>query len=69
MTPGSTKHSSLTLLTLSTDTGQLTPMGSFPFEGILPEGITFDATGDYLAVANFSHFNPAVKGGSIDFWQ
>lgn len=67
--PRLTKHSSLTLLTLSTDTGQLTPMGSFPFEGILPEGITFDATGDYLAVANFSHFNPAVKGGSIDFWQ
>ncbi len=64
-----TWYSSLTLLTLNSTTGRLTPVGTFPFEGILPEGISFDTTSNYLAVAIFDHFNPARRGGSIDFWR
>lgn len=48
-----TQHSSLTLLSLNPETGRLTPHGTTPFEGILPEGITFDTSGRYLAVATF----------------
>jgi len=62
-------YSSLTLLSLNPKTGRLTPHNTIPFEGILPEGITFDASGNYLVVANFDHFNPARKGATVDFWR
>lgn len=60
-------HSSLTLLSLNPETGRLILRNTIPFEGILPEGITFDASGNYLAVANFDHFNPAREGTTVDF--
>jgi DNA-binding beta-propeller fold protein YncE len=52
-------HSSLTLLERDAASGRLEPRHTLPFEGILPEGIAFDASGRFLAVANFAHFNPA----------
>lgn len=64
-----TRDSSLTLLSLNPDTGRLTPHQTTPFEGILPEGITFDASGHYLAVAVFDYHDPARAGGAVDFWQ
>lgn len=67
--PNRTEYSSLTLLSLDPGTGRLTPQGTTPFEGILPEGITFDASGNYLAVAVFDYHDPARPGGAIDFWQ
>ncbi|MBD2308238.1 beta-propeller fold lactonase family protein [Chroococcidiopsis sp. FACHB-1243] len=69
--PRLTYYSSLTLLDFDRQTGILTPRGSYPFEGILPEGITFDASGQFLAVANFAHFNPqrSVEQTTIDFWR
>ncbi|MBE9018909.1 hypothetical protein C7Y66_22910 [Chroococcidiopsis sp. CCALA 051] len=69
--PRLTYYSSLTLLDFDRQTGILTPRGSYPFESILPEGITFDASGQFLAVANFAHFNPqrSVEQTTIDFWR
>jgi DNA-binding beta-propeller fold protein YncE len=67
--PNRTEYSSLTLLSLNPETGRLTPHGTTSFEGILPEGITFDASGNYLAVAVFDYHDPARPGGAIDFWQ
>jgi DNA-binding beta-propeller fold protein YncE len=67
--PRMTRDSSLTLLSLSPGTGRLTSHGTTPFEGILPEGITFDASGNYLAVAVFDYHDSAHDGGSVDFWQ
>jgi len=64
-----TRHSSLTLLSLNPETGRLTPHKTTPFEGILPEGITFDASGNYLAVAVFDYHDPLPEGGAVDFWQ
>ena len=65
-----TRNASITLLSMNADTGELTPRDTFSFEGILPQGITFDATGDYLAVTTFDHFEEAKHGsGSIDFWR
>lgn len=69
--PRLTYYSSLTLLNFDRQTGILTPRGTYPFEGILPEGITFDASGQFLAVANFAQFNPQrpVEQTTIDFWR
>jgi 6-phosphogluconolactonase (cycloisomerase 2 family) len=67
--PRMTRDSSLTLLSLNPETGRLTPHVTTPFEGILPEGITFDASGNYLAVAVFDYHDSAHDGGSVDFWQ
>ena len=68
--PRLTRNSSITLLSMNTDTGELTPIDTFAFEGILPQGITFDATGEHLTVTTFDHFNEEQHGsGSIDFWQ
>lgn len=69
--PRLTYYSSLTLLDFDRQTGILTPRGTYPFEGILPEGITFDASSQFLAVANFAQFNPQrpVEQTTIDFWR
>lgn len=72
--PGHTRYtpySSLTLLTLDKESGRLNAAGTYPFEGILPEGITFDASGRYLAVANFQLRNPqrGPAETTIDYWE
>lgn len=64
-----TRYSSLTLLSFNPETGRLTPHNTTQFEGILPEGITFDGSGNYLAVANFDRFNPTREGTTLDFWR
>ncbi len=69
--PRHTPHSSLSVLTLDPATGRLSAVGTHPFDGILPEGITFDASGRYLAVANFQSRNPArgADGTTLDYWE
>lgn len=66
-----TYYSSLTLLSWDDETERLTPRGTYAFEGILPEGITFDNSGRFLAVANFAHFNPnrPVEETTVDIWR
>jgi hypothetical protein len=64
-----TPYSALSLYRLNRETGRLTPVDRYYFEGILPEGITFDASGKFLAVAVFDHYNPRQSGGTLDFWR
>jgi hypothetical protein len=64
-----TWFSSLTLITLDPQTGQLSRVADYPFDGILPEAAAFDASSQYLAVVNYDHFDDRVRGGSIDFWR
>lgn len=64
-----TPFSTLTLLRLDPGTGVLTPIGEYPYEGILPEAVVFDTSGRFLAVATYDHFDSAWPGGSIDFWR
>ncbi|MEM1255777.1 MAG: beta-propeller fold lactonase family protein [Cyanobacteria bacterium P01_H01_bin.21] len=64
-----TWFSSLTLLTLDPETGQLNRVADYPYDGILPEAAAFDASGEFLAVANYDHFDDRIPGGSIDFWR
>ena len=64
-----TWFSSLSFFTLDPQTGQLTLVGDYPYDGILPEAAAFDASSQYLAVVNYDHFDDRIQGGSIDFWR
>ena len=61
--------SSLTLIRLDPVTGQLTRVGDFPFDGMLPEAPVFDDSSRFLAVTNYSQLRDPAGGGSIDFWR
>lgn len=65
--PQFTDTASLSLLTLE-PSGQLTKVGDYPFAGILPESVAFDASGNYLAVAVYDYFTPEPEAG-IELWQ
>ncbi len=67
--PRITWYSSVTLAALDQETGDLTEIGTFTYDGILPEAAVFDNSGNYLAVANFDHFDDRREGSSIDFWR
>ncbi len=64
-----TWFSSLTLMQFDPRTGHLETVGDFLYEGILPEALVFDRSGQYLAVVNYDNFNDAQPGGSVDFWR
>ena len=64
-----TWFSSITLARLDQATGQLDLVGTFNYDGILPEAAVFDNSGNYLAVANYDHFDDRKPGSSIDFWR
>jgi DNA-binding beta-propeller fold protein YncE len=66
--PRFTRQASLSLMTLDSNSGRLTKIDDYPFEGILPEGATFDASGNELAVAVYDYLTPKPEGG-IEFWQ
>lgn len=51
--PRHTKDAGISLLTLDPETGKLEKVGDYPFEGVLPEGGTFDLTGDHLLATVF----------------
>jgi DNA-binding beta-propeller fold protein YncE len=67
--PRITWFSSLTLAKLDQETGVFTRIGEFNYDGILPEAAVFDNSGNYLAVANFDHFDDRREGSSVDFWR
>ncbi|KJH70047.1 hypothetical protein UH38_20665 [Aliterella atlantica CENA595] len=64
-----TWFSTLSLITLDPQTGQLNHVAEYPYDGILPEAAAFDASSQYLAVVNYDHFDDRKQGGSIDFWR
>lgn len=67
--PRHTPYASLTLIDIDRESGALTTVGTYYYDGILPEAATFDASGRYLAVVNFDQHAGGVEGGSIDFWR
>ena len=67
--PRITWYSSLTLAAIDPETGALTKIGDFAYDGILPEAAAFDVTGRFVAVATYDHFDDRRAGGSIDFWR
>ncbi|XWN33642.1 MAG: hypothetical protein ROR55_11550 [Devosia sp.] len=64
-----TWYASVSLAALDQETGDLTEVGTFSYDGILPEAVQFDNSSRYIAVANFDHFDDRRAGSSIDFWR
>jgi 6-phosphogluconolactonase (cycloisomerase 2 family) len=62
-------YSSLSLVQFDPKTGQLTTIGEYGFEGLLPEQATFDAKGKTLAVVIYNYREPSPKTGAVEFWN
>lgn len=61
--------SSISLARLDPASGQLALVGTYNYDGILPEAAVFDNSSRYLAVANYDHFDDRIPGSTIDFWR
>ncbi|MEM8675389.1 MAG: hypothetical protein AAGF83_16165 [Cyanobacteria bacterium P01_G01_bin.67] len=62
-------YSSLSLIQFDSQSGQLTNIDEYGFEGLLPEQVTFDADGKSLAVVIFNYRKPSPKTGAVEFWN
>lgn len=62
-------YSSLSLVKFEPQSGQLTTVGEYGFEGLLPEQATFDANGQFLAVVIFNYRQSSPRTGTIEFWK
>ena len=62
-------YSSLSLVEFDSQSGQLTNIDEYGFEGLLPEQVTFDASGKSLAVVIFNYRQPSPKLGAVEFWN
>jgi 6-phosphogluconolactonase (cycloisomerase 2 family) len=65
MSPGG----SMNLLQLHPRSGRLTTVQHVPLSGILPDGVTFDASGDHVAVSNFDHYDPRHRRSTVQFFS
>lgn len=67
--PTRTRYASLSLVRIDPTNGVLTTVGTFPFDGMLPESAVFDATGELLMVANYGDLDDQSAGGTVDLWR
>ena len=59
----------LDLITLDPQSGALKNIEAYPLQGILTEGLAFDASGRFVAVTHFDRFDPRKRRGVVEFWQ
>ena len=62
-------ESSLSLIQFDPISGQLTKTGDWTFDGILPEGIAFDASDQYVVAGVFEYETPEPRRGALEFWR
>ncbi|MDJ0570529.1 MAG: hypothetical protein QNJ53_16000 [Pleurocapsa sp. MO_192.B19] len=62
-------YSSLSLVKFDSQSGQLSTVDEYGFEGLLPEQVTFDSSGKSLAVVIFNYREPSPKTGKVEFWN
>jgi len=67
--PRFTRNATVSLFVFDAISGQLVKAGNLSFEGVLPEGITFDATGEYLIVTTFEYLNSKDPIGGLEVWR
>lgn len=60
--------SSLSVYALGKD-GKLTKGDDYPFDGIMPQALEFDRTGEALAVAVSEYLDYGTRSGGIEFWK
>ncbi len=64
-----TKEASVSLLTFDPETGKIQNVGNTLYEGVLPEGITFDASGEYVLAAVFEYHRPNEAKGGLEVFR
>lgn len=64
-----TMGGALDLVTLDPESGDLTHVETYPLQGILTEGLTFDASGEFVAVTHFDRYDSRRRRGVVEFWQ
>ncbi|MCU0451759.1 MAG: lactonase family protein, partial [Bernardetiaceae bacterium] len=62
-------RASVSLLGFDQATGTLTLHDTQAWEGVLPEGIAFDADSDALVTTSFDYLDLAKRQGGLHFWQ
>ena len=61
-------YSSLSLVQFDPTSGALTKVKEYGFEGLLPEQVAFDASGNALAVVIYNYREPSPETGAVEFW-
>jgi hypothetical protein len=61
--------SSVSLVRFDKATGVLSTLGEYAFEGLLPQGVAWDADGDALAIGIHNDPEPLPKTGFVEFWN
>ncbi|MCG8478093.1 MAG: hypothetical protein MI724_03285, partial [Spirochaetales bacterium] len=64
--PENPSAASLSLMTFDPERGRLAWLADYAIDGVLPEGVVFDTTGNYVAVAVFDQFGAGAGVGRID---
>ncbi len=62
-------YSSLSILQLDQESGTLTTLNEYGFEGLLPEHAVFDASGNFLATVIYNYREPSPEMGAVEFWR
>ncbi|MEM6316555.1 MAG: hypothetical protein AAF960_02740 [Bacteroidota bacterium] len=63
------QSASISLLQFDETNGQFQLLDTKSWDGVLPEGITFDEDGDMLAVTSFDYLDFTERKGAITFWE
>ena len=67
--PRYTKEASISYFNFDAARSSLTKIGDYPFEGVLPEGGTFDASGRHFLATVFEYAGSERVGGGIEVWR
>ncbi|MCE9671213.1 lactonase family protein [Myxococcus stipitatus] len=67
--PRFVREATVTLLAFDARTGTLRKLSDHPFEGVLPEGATFDASGRHLLVTVFQSHEGGPAGGALEVFR
>ncbi|MCU0340792.1 MAG: lactonase family protein [Spirosomaceae bacterium] len=65
---GDVSRASLSLLTLAKD-GKIAKVADYEIDGIAPESVAFDKTGDNVAVSVYEYFDYGRRNGGVEFFK
>ena len=61
--------SSISLIAFDPESGQPTHAGNWEINGILPEGIAFDASDSYVVAGIYEYEGPEPRRSALEFWR
>lgn len=67
--PRYTRQASISYFRFDAGRSALAKVGDYPFEGVLPEGGSFDATGRHFLATVFEYADSAAPQGGVEVWR